>query len=108
MLFPLNDEVGLQAFVLVASREPLPGYEAWKAQRPVTVWRKLPAKAGAIWRGDGQSLQLVTRGGDVRGEPVKLPGVDTLGELCEQLRHAPGIEALAVEAFAVLPADGEN
>jgi hypothetical protein len=108
--FPLNDGVGLQVFVLVAARQPLPAYEAWQVQRPVPVWRKLPPKAGAVWRGDGQPLLLVTRLGDRRGEPVRLqsPEVDTLAELCENLRHAPGIETLAMEAFAVLPAEGEK
>jgi tRNA A-37 threonylcarbamoyl transferase component Bud32 len=53
MHFPLTDGEGLQAFVLVASRHPLPAYEAWKAQRPVPVWQKRRAKAGAVWRGDG-------------------------------------------------------
>jgi hypothetical protein len=115
MYFRLNDGEGLQAFVLLASRRPLPAYEAWKAQRPVPVWRKLSAKAGAAWRGDGQSLQRVTRGGDERGEPVKLklPRADTVAEetlveLGKQLRQAPGIEALAVAAFAVLPPNGEK
>jgi hypothetical protein len=39
---------------------------------------------------------------------MKLPERALLDELCGQLRQAPGIEALAVEAFAVLPAEDEK
>jgi tRNA A-37 threonylcarbamoyl transferase component Bud32 len=106
--FALNDGVGLQAFVLLSSRQPLPAYADWKSQRPEPMWRSLPAKAGVVWRGDGAVLEPVTRAGHQRGMVVKLPEVALLAELCAQLRHAPGIEALAVEAFAVLPADGEK
>jgi hypothetical protein len=105
--FVLNDGVGLQAFVLLASRQPLPAYDDWKAQRPVLAWLTLPAKAGLVWRGDGQRLERVLPGGEQRGDVVNLEGEDVLDKLCEQLRHAPGIEALAVEAFAVVPVDGQ-
>jgi serine/threonine protein kinase len=104
--FSLTDGVGLQAFVLLASRQPLPAYDDWKAQRPVLVWQTVPPKAGVVWRGDGERLEPVTRKDDQRGEVKKLEGVALLGELCKQLRHARDIDALAVEAFAVLPADG--
>jgi tRNA A-37 threonylcarbamoyl transferase component Bud32 len=107
-LFALNDGEGLQAFVLLASRQPLPAYDDWKSQRPVPVWRTLRPKAGVVWRGDGRILEPMTRAGDQRGTVMQLPELTLLGELCEQLRQAPGVEALAVEAFAVLPADGEK
>jgi serine/threonine protein kinase len=106
--FCLNDGVGLQAFVLLASRQPLPAYDAWKAQRSASVWRTLPARNEVVWRGDGKRLQRVTRGGDQRGQEVTMPEAALLAELCEQLRQAPGVEALAVAAFAVFPAEGEN
>lgn len=107
-LFALNDGVGLQAFVLLASRHPLPAYEDWKIQRPPPVWRTIQPKAGVVWRGDGRVLEPLTRAGDRRGTVTQLPELALLGELCEQLRQAPGIEALTVEAFAVLPADDEK
>jgi hypothetical protein len=106
--FALDDGVGLQAFVVLVSRQPLPSYDDWKSQRPVPVWRKLPAKAGVVWRGDGTLFVPVTRSGDQRGKVMKLPEEALLDELCEQLRQAPGIEGLAVEAFAVLPADSDK
>ncbi|HLJ95178.1 MAG TPA: serine/threonine-protein kinase [Gemmataceae bacterium] len=106
--FSLNDGVGLQAFVLLAARQPLPSYGQWKAERPLLVWEKLPAQAGMVWRGDGKRLEPVMRGSGERGAIVEVEGIPVLAKLCEQLRHAPGIDALAVEAFAVLPAKGEQ
>jgi serine/threonine protein kinase len=107
-LFALNDGVGLQAFVVLASRHPLPAYDDWKRQRPMPVWRALPAKAGVVWRGDGKVLSPVSHAGDQRGKVVTLPEQTLLDQLCEQLLHAPGIEALAVKAFVVSPADGDR
>jgi serine/threonine protein kinase len=104
--FPLNDGIGLQAFVVVASRQPLPAYAEWAAQRPAVSWRTVPAKEGAVWRGDGERLKPVTRRGDDRGEIVQLEGVAPLAELGRTLRGSPGVEAVAVEAFAVLPKQG--
>jgi hypothetical protein len=104
--FPLKDEIGLQAFVLLASRQPLPAYEDWKAQRPVPACQTFPSKAGLVWRGDGDRLEPVTRVGDARSPPeVKAEGVARLAELCKQLRHSHGSEALEVEAFSVLRAN---
>jgi hypothetical protein len=104
--FHLTDGVGLQAFVLVASRQPLPAYDDWRARRPALEWRTFPAKAGVVWRGDGQSLDPVAPANAQRGVVVKREGVAELAELCRRLQQAPGVEALAVEAFAVLPEDG--
>jgi serine/threonine protein kinase len=105
--FVLNDAVGLQAFVVVASRQPLPAYDECKARRPALRWQTLPAKEGAVWRGDGERLYLVTRGGDPRGQVVELPEVAPLRDLCQALRAAPEVEVLAAEAFAVLPMAGK-
>jgi hypothetical protein len=104
--FRLKDGVGLQAFLVVASRQPLPAYDEWKTGRPAVRWQTLPAKEGAVWRGDGERLEPVTRDGDKRGDVVALPGVAPLAELCRTLRAAPEVEALAVEAFPVLPEAG--
>jgi hypothetical protein len=104
--FCLNDGAGLQAFVLLASRQPLPAYEAWKARRPAAGWRTLPTSNEVVWQSDGERLQRVIRRADQRGQEVMMPEAVLLGELCEQLRQAPGIEALALVSFAVLPAVG--
>jgi hypothetical protein len=106
--FQLKDGEGLQAYVLLASRQPLAAYDDWKFQRPVPEWQTFSPKAGLVWRGDGERLKLLTRVGDPRNPVVKLEGVARLEEICKQLRHRHGIEALEVAAFSVLPADGRK
>jgi hypothetical protein len=92
--FRLNDGVGMQAFIVVASRTPLPSYEDWKARRAAVRWQTLPAKEGVVWHGDGVRLNPVWRDRDQRGEVVRIPWVTTLEELFQELRSAPGVEAL--------------
>jgi hypothetical protein len=79
----LDDDVrgGMQAYVVVASMQPLPGYEEWKRGRPGECpWRYLPASPG-VWRSDGEVLDTVQAGDvlvrarevDLEGQPPMLP-----------------------------------
>lgn len=103
--FNLNDEVkgGLQAFTLVASRQPLPSYAAWSGAQPPLPWKRLPAPAGVIWRGDGTRLDPVLEKADLRGTVTELAGIGPLVEVTRRLRSAQGIDDLAVVAFPVRP-----
>jgi serine/threonine protein kinase len=94
--FTLDDGAGLQAFVLVASRKPLPAYADWRKRRPPVEWKAQPARRGVVWRGDGQRLEP-----QLRGTEKSLPGIAPLAELCRRLRSAPEVEALAAVAFVV-------
>jgi hypothetical protein len=103
-VFNLDDGTGLQAFVLVAARQPLPAYEEWKKARPALAWRKVPVNVHGVWRGDGRqglAWQLAA-GPDVRGKVSQEVDLAPLEQVCRQLRAAPGIEALSVVAFPVL------
>jgi hypothetical protein len=101
--FTLNDGVGVQAFVLVASRQPLPAYAAWKEGRPKLTWPVLRPVPEVVWRGDGQRVYPVTPGGEQRGDVTALRGVPPLEGLCRELRSGPGVEAVSALAFPVLP-----
>jgi hypothetical protein len=46
-----NEGVGLQAFVLVAAREPLPAYVEWRRCLLEVPWGKVAANG--VWRSDG-------------------------------------------------------
>jgi tRNA A-37 threonylcarbamoyl transferase component Bud32 len=106
--FNLDDGVGLQAFVVVASKQPLPAYTAWKKDLPTLPWKTLPVREAVVWRCDGRRLDAVLPGGRVeRGTVGQLAGVGPLAELCRQLRSTPGVEALAAVAFPVLPRLGQ-
>jgi serine/threonine protein kinase len=98
--FRLNDGIGLQAFALLASRQPLPSFAQWRRTIPEIVWRKIRGSPGLVWRGDGKQLKCYRTSGEVRGqEDWKEPAV--LKKLMSQLRAAPQIEALALIAFEV-------
>jgi hypothetical protein len=106
--FRLDDEKrgGLQAFVLVASRRALPAYAAWRAGAPPLPWAYLPAPAGVVWRGDGESLDPVLADGEDRGTVQERKGIAPLAEVAGRLRAADDVEAVAVVAFPVLPKAG--
>jgi tRNA A-37 threonylcarbamoyl transferase component Bud32 len=89
-------EGGLQAYLVVASREPLPAYRDWSSARGKPPWRKLPPTDG-VWRSSGETLDPVTPGeGLKRGSIVTLKGQPPLIELC---RWAAG-QDVVVEAIA--------
>ncbi len=94
----LNDdrEGGLQAYLVVASREPLPPYRDWRSARGASPWTKLPPRDG-VWRSSGETLDPVTPSdGVVRGSVVTLTGQPPLIELCQWA----GGKDLVVKAIA--------
>jgi hypothetical protein len=101
--FGLTDGAGLQAFVLVASREPLPPFSAWTPASGLP-WRA--ARSTEVWEFDG--LTLGPRGrtagtgpdrGTVRARSVApVP----LRDVCRRLREAPGVDLVRALAFPVV------
>jgi hypothetical protein len=91
---------GLQAYLVVASREPLPAYEEWQRGRAgQSPWRRLPASPG-VWRSDGEALDAVQAGEvRVRASEVELEGQPPLVQLSRWAR-GPGLTVEAV-AFPV-------
>jgi hypothetical protein len=101
--YRLDDGVGLQAFVLLASRRPLPPYAEWRRQAPALHWKKTPATIGFIWQGDRDGMKSLRREGDPRGTEVAAPDAAALDELRLWLRSLQDIEATEFRAFAVAP-----
>jgi serine/threonine protein kinase len=98
--FPLNDGIGLQAFVLLASKEPLPSYKEWKAKVGAAPWHKV--RADNFWHFDGRDFLNGSRGAEVEREPLKeLP--KAFEDLCSFLKDRPGIAAIDAVAFPVKP-----
>jgi hypothetical protein len=99
MAFGLTDGVGLQAFVLVASRNPLPPYRDWRARAGDLPWRK--ADAGRPWRFDGQEfVPLAAQRGAIRpmmGLPAPFEAV------CRTLQARPEFATIQAVAFPVRP-----
>jgi hypothetical protein len=85
LYFPLNDGTGLQAFVLLASRVPLPPFVLWQ------------------WRDE---LPWETVKADRRGEPREHSGEPrAFEEVCEYVAKLPGVDAVNAIAFPVGPKD---
>jgi serine/threonine protein kinase len=91
----LDDGVGLQAFVLLASRRPLAPFAEWKQQAGALPWTK--AEGQGVWRYDGQTFH--PRESGPRGTTQALPVPPAFAELCRQLQEqsrGASVEALVV------------
>jgi predicted Ser/Thr protein kinase len=95
--FGLTDGAGLQAFVLVASRNPLPPYRDWRARAGALPWRA--TNAGGPWRFDGREfVPLAGTRGAIRpmmGLPAPFEAV------CRTLQARPEFVAIQAVAFPV-------
>ena len=101
LYFPLKDGVGLQAFVLLASREPLPPYDDWKGKSGLH-WEAIPADGERAWAFDGDSFEPLDVGR--RGPPREHSGEPgPFKRLCHYVATQPGVDAVKAVAFAVLP-----
>jgi hypothetical protein len=96
--FGLTDGAGVQAFVLVAARAPLPSYAAWKAAAGAPPWQHF--EADGVWRfEDGRFRRL-----DVSRGAVRVRGVPpALQNLADFLRRRAGADAVGAVAFPVEP-----
>jgi hypothetical protein len=103
--YALTGRPGLQAFVVVASRKPLPPYADWPGAAGLRrLWR--PCDARQAWRFDGRRFETLSSA--TRGELKDRPGMGVpapLREVCEYLAKSPEFEAVAAIAFPVKPKD---
>jgi serine/threonine protein kinase len=99
----LDDDMtgGMQAFVVVASRQPLPSYAEWRKRRGPIPWRKLPPSRG-VWASSGETLDPLTPVvGRRRGQVVEVEGEPPLLALCRWARgkNTDAVEALTFPVF---------
>jgi serine/threonine protein kinase len=97
----LDDGTGLQGFVLVASRKPLPAYADWPGRTDLR-WEKV--SSAGVWRFDGRDCRYL--GNPRRGSerPVSAPVPAPFEALCRSLSRRPDVEAIQAIAFPVMPA----
>jgi len=101
LYFPLTDGVGLQAFVLLASRAPLPPYSQWEGKVGLH-WEAVPADGAALWSFDGQTFELLAK--DRRSEPRRRTGEPRpFRAVCEYIATRPDVDAVSALAFPVEP-----
>jgi hypothetical protein len=96
--FPLEDGVGMQAFVLLISSKPLPAYAQWQKEAGVAPWQV--SRLDGIWRFDGKDFESSIERGKVRDLDL-LP--QALVKLCHFFQNRAGIDAVQVVAFPVNP-----
>jgi hypothetical protein len=108
--FPLTNGVGLQAFMLVASNEPLPAYERWRAGLGEVPWQ--PTQADGVWRSDGRELAMAgtarSRSAERGGPTAPSEPPRPLSRLQRFLQTRPGVSAVGALAFPVKPDRAEG
>jgi len=110
--YRLNDGVGLHAFAVVASQEPLPAFREWLDAQGRPPWPEgdVPGAPGLVRTADGRWLQgpntlasrnaLVSRG--VVNEARRASGAGAVVEDLERwLQTRPEVDAVTIEAFTV-------
>jgi serine/threonine protein kinase len=97
---------GMQAFLVVAARQPLPAYGDWVRLRGAIPWQRLRPAAG-VWRTNGVTLDAMKLGGvRVRGHVVALEGQPPLLQLCGWAK-TPEVDVVEALAFPVYPREGK-
>jgi serine/threonine protein kinase len=103
----LDHGEGLQVFVSVASRNPLPPFSVWrKAHGPIPWQASVPADPGVVWLYDGERLEPRKAGGKngTRGDPVASRGAyKALAALIDWLKERSEVDAISLLAFPVRP-----
>jgi tRNA A-37 threonylcarbamoyl transferase component Bud32 len=102
--FDLADGPGLQAFVVIASRQKLPPIKEWKGWTGLLPhWTPVVADDGYedVWEyADGEYREISsTERGPLQKRPRSRRA--PFKEVCEYLEHVPGIEAIRAIAFPV-------
>jgi serine/threonine protein kinase len=101
--YALTGRPGLQAFVVVASRRPLPPFEKWRGAEDLRrLWK--PCDDGHAWRSDGHRFEMLTVAsrGALRDRPSPEPPAP-FRAVCDYLAQSPEFEAFAAIAFPVNP-----
>jgi hypothetical protein len=97
--FPLTDGKGLQAFIFLASRGPLPRYDQWEGRNGLR-WESIPVAGAGRWEFNGRTFDPLTSG--PRAEPRERSGVPrAFKEVCTNLAKLPEIDAVRAIVFPV-------
>jgi hypothetical protein len=90
------DDAGCTAFVLVASREPLPEGDGWLPRIEPTAWRSVGSSG---WSFDGRRLEPLAR----QRVGTAQHGPAALAEMCRKLQSVRSVIAVRAIVFDVLP-----
>ena len=103
--YRLEEGVGLQAFALVVSSQPLPSFKEWWS-RQGCPWQKSEAPPDVVWRAyDGAEVEALTADPSGPRAPREVRGKASVARLADWLSKRPQVEAVVVLGFAVMPKD---
>ena len=94
--FVITEGTGVQTFVFVTSRQPLPSYRDWESRVGKLPWNHYDSDG--IWRFDGRQVTPVAPD---RGEVQELALPKPFVDLCQTLRGTLGAEQMEALAFPV-------
>ena len=92
---------GLQAWLLVAARDPLPPFDDWPAAS-LLRWKSVQAEG--VWRFDGRSIERL-QPGERRVLERMVESPRPFAQLCASLSNMPDIDAVAAIAYPVRAED---
>jgi serine/threonine protein kinase len=100
--FHLTEGCGLQAFVVVASREKLPPFDKWDGRVGLQKhWKQVAAdKSHGVWEyRDGEIRRISSEPRGPEKRPDSSPAL--FQEVCKYLEKLSKVEVIRAEAFAV-------
>jgi hypothetical protein len=103
--YGLNEGIGLQVFVVVASGKQLPSYRVWRQRWGRVPWGKYESPRGVVWQDDGGLVEALTVGNrerSERGKGRRVAGKAELVDLTDWLRKLPEVEAVSGVGFPVV------
>ncbi len=99
--FRLTDGTGLQAFVVIASDQPLPPFDTWRCNIDETPWQPVQvAQNTGVWEFNGNETRWLGDGLRSLSEASASPRAFT--ELCNYLKSRPELSLVFAQAFPVL------
>jgi len=106
MTYGLVDGTGLWVFAVVASDEPLPSYQEWRARQSPLPWKREETPRNVVLWDDGEWLKTLTPLGTSqldRAKGVAAKGQKPVVQITDWLKQAAGADAAAAIGFAVVP-----
>jgi CHAT domain-containing protein len=97
------DKSGLQVFVLVTSRDPLPSYADWRTKVGPIPWRNVFDGGESRWQFDGREIAPLAK---PRGKKKEVDAVpQAFRELIDFFKALDGLDAVRAVAFPVANTD---
>jgi serine/threonine protein kinase len=102
--YGLNEGAGLWVFAVVASDEPLPAFQDWKASQANIPWQAAVVPPNTVFVDDGNWVETLTPGNrdrGTRGKGVLAPEKKPVTDVIDWLKRATRAETVRGVGFGV-------